>query len=68
MVDVTEDPFYSTSAVADMFGVKPYTVRAWITEGKIKAVKIHNQHKIRKSEINRFANETFGNEEENDDK
>lgn len=68
MVDVTEDPFFSTKQVADMFGVKPYTVRTWITEGKLRAVKINNQHKVRKSEINRYANEMFGDQEENDDK
>lgn len=33
-------PFYSPSEIADIFEVHPTTVRVWISEGKLYAVKL----------------------------
>lgn len=35
-----EQAFYSTKQVADMFGVHRETVKNWIREGKLAAIKI----------------------------
>lgn len=49
--------FYTTTEVAAIFSVKPYTVRAWIKEGKVKAAKVNGDWRIREDEITRLADE-----------
>jgi excisionase family DNA binding protein len=56
------DRFLSTDKVAEIFDINGRTLRVWIKEGKIKAVKINNRWKIRESEVDRLANEEFGDE------
>lgn len=48
----------TTSEVARICNVTTYTVRRWITQGKIKAVKLGNgpsaNHRIRRDEFEAF--------------
>lgn len=56
-----EDPIMTINEVAEMFAVKPLTVRAWIKAGKLKAVKFNNHSwKVRESEVKRYAQLTLG--------
>lgn len=65
-MDITEDPLLSTKQIAKLFGVTPYTIRKWINDDRMKAVRLNGQLKVRRSEVNRYAQEMFGDEEEND--
>lgn len=55
-----DNPMHSVTDVALMFGVDSYTVRTWISEGKIKANKIMGRWRIQQSEVERVANEEYG--------
>jgi excisionase family DNA binding protein len=56
-----EDPLLTAQEVAKIFAVRERTVRDWINEGKITAVKLNGQHwRIQRSEMVRFANEKYG--------
>jgi predicted site-specific integrase-resolvase len=55
-----DDRYLSTARVAHMFDVTTYTVRDWITSGKIAGVQINGRWKILLSEVTRFANERHG--------
>lgn len=48
------EPHYTAQEVAETLAVKPRTVRAWIEQGEIRAVKLHRQWRIPASEIHRF--------------
>jgi excisionase family DNA binding protein len=54
------DPLWSTDKVAELFDVKPETVRNWIDQGKIKAIKLNGYWRIRRSEVIRYGNANFG--------
>lgn len=58
MTESTELPkFYTTNQVAEMFDVKSATVRDWIREGLIEAVKPNEgPWRISEVELRRFAN------------
>lgn len=62
VVPSPEEPFHPINTVAEMFGVKPSTVRGWISSGKIKGKKVLNRWHIPHSEVVRIANEEYGNE------
>lgn len=49
--------FYSTPEVAEMFSVKPSTVRVWIREGKLRAMQINRYWRVSSEELRRFADE-----------
>ncbi|RJP56392.1 MAG: DNA-binding protein [Deltaproteobacteria bacterium] len=51
--------FYSTSEVADLFGINRVTIYRWVKEGKVKAYKIGKHIKIPVSEVERLGRE-FG--------
>lgn len=55
-----DDPLLSPTKVADIFDVKPYTVRKWIEEGRLNAVKVGTRWRIQHSEMVRFANTQYG--------
>lgn len=57
---VVDDPFLGVAKVAKVFDVAPDTIRQWIYDSKIKAVKINGSWKIRESEVNRLAQEEYG--------
>jgi excisionase family DNA binding protein len=46
--------FYTTEEVAEVFVVKPKTVRRWIEHGEIKAMKFHSQWRVPVSEVERL--------------
>ena len=70
MVDVSElmkDPFLTPGEIARMFGVKPYTVRQWIKDGKFPAEKMQSGRlKVRLSTLQKFAQEQFGDDSDSD--
>jgi predicted XRE-type DNA-binding protein len=55
-----DDPFVSVGNVALMFDVTQATVRQWIKQDLFKAVKINGSWRVRQSELNRFAEQKFG--------
>lgn len=60
LVPSHDDPFLSPTKVAQIFDVKPATVRSWIEDGKLKATKVGNRWRIQHSEMVRFANAQYG--------
>lgn len=46
--------YKSVNETALMFGVKPLTVRRWIKEGKIKAIKVVGSVRIPEEELEKF--------------
>lgn len=62
MTEIEElEPMYSTGKVASMLDVSPYTVREWIRDGKLKAVKWGGQHwRVPKSSLLDFLNQRHG--------
>jgi excisionase family DNA binding protein len=59
--DPSTDELYSTTKVAQIFDVKPETVRDWIRTGKIEAVRLASgHHRIKRSVVMAFANHKFG--------
>lgn len=55
-----EDPYYSVETIAEMFDVEPYTVRNWIRQDKLKAIKVLGRWRVRKSEVVRLVNDEHG--------
>jgi len=45
---------YSVSQVAQMLGVKPSTVRAWISRKEIRSTKVNNRRYITQQQIADF--------------
>ena len=41
----------STEEVAEVLAVRPKTVRRWITEGELPAVKLHRQWRVRLDDL-----------------
>jgi excisionase family DNA binding protein len=61
MVEISpEDPFHTTDDVAAIFHVSKWTVRHWITEGRITATKVGRRWLVKHSEVVRFANQNHG--------
>lgn len=56
-----DDPWLSLRSVANLFDVKPDTIRQWIQDGKIEAFKFNNRWRIRKSEVKRVSEREYGN-------
>ncbi len=48
------EPHYSTGKVARILGVARYTVRRWIREGRVKAVRVNGRWRIPESEIKKL--------------
>ena len=46
--------YKSVKEAAEIFGVKPLTIRRWIADGKLKAVKIVGSVRITEEEIERL--------------
>lgn len=61
MTDIEFDPLLKVATVAKMFEVRPYTIRQWIKDGKLKAVRLDGGHyRVYQSEVRRYANEKYG--------
>ena len=52
-----EDRLVSIKDAAAILSISPWTVRAWITQGKITSVKLGARRLISESEINRLLTE-----------
>lgn len=59
---MTDDPMMKVSDVAKMFDVKPATVREWIKDGILPAIKIGTGHywRVRTSEVTALAQRKYG--------
>lgn len=53
MLKLSKD-FYTVNNIADMLQVNPFTVRRWIREGHLKAVKFQRLVRIEKEELRRY--------------
>lgn len=60
LVPSKSNPLLSVNDVAEMFSVKPLTVRNWINNGSLKGHMIMGRWRIQKSEVIRLANEVYG--------
>lgn len=58
------DKFYTAEELADYLKVSAQTVRAWIREGKLKAVKFGRSWRIADHEVQRIVSEGVPEEEE----
>lgn len=55
MINITmEEKYYTINEVAELLKVAYLTVYRWIRGGKLKAVKIQKQYRIRQSDLNEF--------------
>ena len=46
--------YFSCKEVADIYGVKVFTVWNWVRNKKIPAIKIGKQYRIREEDLNKF--------------
>lgn len=49
--------FYTTGDLARILAVRPKTVRTWIEDGQVNAVKVGRQWRIPMSELDRLVGE-----------
>jgi len=49
--------YYSPEEIAEHFNLKPGTVRKWIREGKLKAVKLGHLWRVREDDLKNFINQ-----------
>jgi Helix-turn-helix domain len=50
-----EDPLYSIKGSAQFLGgVRPYSIEAWLSQGRLARTKIGTRTFIRRSELERF--------------
>ena len=54
-----EDRLVSIKEAAEVLAISPWTVRAWIAQGKITSAKLGARRLIPESEINRLLTETI---------
>jgi excisionase family DNA binding protein len=50
----SQERLLSTDEVAVLLAVSPKTVRRWIAEGELPAVKLHRQWRVRAAELGRL--------------
>jgi len=50
------EKYFSPEEIAKRFNLKPGTVRAWITQGKLKAVKLGHLWRVKEEDLNEFIN------------
>jgi excisionase family DNA binding protein len=51
------DKLISVSKAAEIMGISPWTVRAWIAQGKLGSAKLGSRRLIPESEIERLIGE-----------
>jgi len=61
---MTDDPLMKVRDVAEIFDVTPATIREWISQGILPAVKIGRGHywRVYASEVTALAHRKYGNE------
>ena len=58
--DPLTEKLYTTTEVAEMFSVTQETVRDWITNGRLKAVRLGSGHyRVTRTVLMSFANHRF---------
>jgi len=53
-MDTNTNNFYTVEEVASLLKVHPNTVRGWIRQGKLNAIKINTLTRIRKADLEIF--------------
>lgn len=48
-----EDPWLTVHQVAAELKIHPATVRSWINDGRLRAVRVGREWRVRRSEVNR---------------
>ena len=56
---MVEDRLVSIKDAAAILAISPWTVRAWVTQGKISSAKLGARRLIPESEINRLLSEAI---------
>ncbi len=56
---MVEDRLVSIKDAAEILAISPWTVRAWVTQGKISSAKLGARRLIPESEINRLLTEAI---------
>lgn len=59
-VKADEPKLLRVSRAAHELGLHPFTVRKWIKAGKIQAIRVGNEARVPRSEIERLAGKTAG--------
>jgi excisionase family DNA binding protein len=59
-VKADEPKLLRISKAAHELGLHPFTVRKWIKQGKIQAIRVGNEARVPRSEIERLAGKTDG--------
>jgi excisionase family DNA binding protein len=59
-IDLTREKLYTSKEVAVIFGVSMWTIRQWVTQGKLQARKQNNQLRFTDKQINDYANKRYG--------
>jgi excisionase family DNA binding protein len=47
--------YYSTEEIAEMYNLKPVTIRNWITKGQLKAIKLGHLWRISETDLQEFV-------------
>jgi len=47
--------YFSTDEIAEMYNLKPVTIRNWINSGKLRAVKLGHLWRIPEDALNEFV-------------
>ena len=53
-----EQKYYSPNDLAEKFNIKSDTVRKWINQGKLKAIKLGDIWRIPESALDKFIKES----------
>lgn len=61
------EQLYTTGSISQMFEVSTETVRNWIKDKKLEAVKVGNSWRVPKSALIEFVNNRHGNPNHNPD-
>lgn len=48
------EPYLPTQTIADFLEVDPRTVRQWIADGRLRAIRVGRQLRVEPSEFRRF--------------
>lgn len=56
---MVEDRLISIKDAAEILAISPWTVRAWVTQGKLGSAKLGTRRLIPESEINRLLAESI---------
>lgn len=59
-VDPVNERLYTVTEVHEMFQVTEWTVRQWVTKGKLKSSKINGRIYFTEAQIRDYANGRYG--------